>query len=316
MSREKLVTDSFPVLQRETVQTVQVNLGKLCNQVCKHCHVEAGPNRTEIMTAATASRILQLVEASPNVTTIDLTGGAPEMNPEFRRVVRGLRALGRSVLVRSNLTVLQLPDQRDTIEFFAEQGVSVVASLPCYLEENVDAQRGTGVFEESIEALRRLNGAGFGSGRFDLDLVFNPQGADLPPPQASLEAAYKKALLERHGIRFDRLLTITNMPIARFRESLARQGLLDLYLDRLVRAHRATNLDAVMCRSLVSVSWDGRLYDCDFNQMLEVPLQAAATLDDIESFGDLDRTVIATAPHCFGCTAGAGSSCRGALTPS
>ena len=314
MGREKLVTASFPALQRETLRTVQVNLGKLCNQVCKHCHVEAGPQRTEIMTATTATRILQLVEASPDVTTVDLTGGAPEMNPEFRRIVRGLRELGRSVLVRSNLTVLLLPDQQDTIEFFAEQGVAVVASLPCYLEENVDAQRGSGVFEESIEALRRLNAAGFGTGALALDLVFNPQGADLPPPQASLETAYKEALDQRYGIRFDRLLTITNMPIARFRDSLARQGLLELYMDRLLRAHRAANLDAVMCRGLVSVSWDGKLYDCDFNQMLEVPLVAAATIEDIGSFRDLDRTAIATASHCFGCTAGAGSSCRGALT--
>ncbi len=313
---EKHVTASFPSLRRETLRCVQVNLGKLCNQVCRHCHVEAGPLRTEIMTPSTVSRILRLVEASPDVATVDLTGGAPEMNPDFRRMVRGLKELGRTVLVRSNLTVLLLPEQRDTVDFLAEHGVAVVASLPCYLEENVDAQRGIGVFGESIEALRRLNAAGFGTGKFTLDLVFNPQGADLPPPQASLETAYKEALWNRHGIRFDRLLTITNMPIARFRESLARQGILDLYLDRLVRAHRAANLDSVMCRSLLSISWDGKLYDCDFNQMLGMGRSDRASLDDIKSFQDLDGSSIATASHCFGCTAGAGSSCRGALTNS
>lgn len=304
-------------LRRRAVDTLQVNVGKRCNQACHHCHVDAGPRRTEQMTAATAERVLELLARSPGVTTLDLTGGAPELNPSFRRLVTGARALGRHVMDRCNLTVLLEPGQEDTAAFLADHDVEIVASLPCYTEGNVDKQRGRGVFGRSIEALRRLNALGYGSGVAGrrLVLVYNPGGAFLPGSQAGLHADYAARLERDFGVVFDDLFTLANMPIARFRGDLERQGKLDAYLALLRDAYNPGTLDGLMCRSLVSVSWDGRLFDCDFNQMVELPAPVAArTLWDLDDLDALADRPIATAAHCFGCTAGAGSSCGGALT--
>jgi len=311
-----LARHGAPPLHRGPVRTLQVNVGLRCDLACHHCHVEAGPKRTEALAHRDAERILTLLERSPEVETLDLTGGAPELSPEFRFLVRGARALGRQVIDRCNLTVLFQPGQEDTAEFLATNGVHVVASLPCYSRENVDRQRGRGVFGRSIEALRWLNRLGYaapGTG-LRLDLVYNPQGATLPPPEAELEAAYRAELDELFGIRFDRLLALTNMPIRRFAHALRREGQLEAYLDLLASHFNAETLPSLMCRSLVSVAWDGSLHDCDFNQMLELPLAGRRrTLWDIEDLGVLPGEPIATAPHCHGCTAGAGSSCGGAL---
>lgn len=304
-------------LRRRAVDTLQVNVGKRCNQACHHCHVDAGPKRTEQMGAATAERLLELLARSPGVHTLDLTGGAPELNPSFRRLVTGARALGRQVMDRCNLTVLLEPGQQDTAAFLADHDVAIVASLPCYTEGNVDKQRGRGVFGRSIEALRRLNALGYGRGVAGrrLVLVYNPGGAFLPGSQAGLHADYAARLDRDFGVVFDELFTLANMPIARFRGDLERQGKLDDYLALLRDAYNPGTLDGLMCRSLVSVSWDGRLFDCDFNQMVELPAPVAArTLWDLDSLDALTDRPIATAAHCFGCTAGAGSSCGGALT--
>ena len=306
-------------LRRVAVTTLQVNVGKLCNQACHHCHVDAGPKRTEIMTAATAERVLALLAASPRVTHVDLTGGAPELNPSFRTLVARARALGRRVQVRCNLTVLFVPGQEDLVEFYAARDVELICSLPCYTAANVDAQRGRGVFGQSIEALRRLNAAGFGGvgAPLRLDLVYNPLGAFLPAPQAALEEKYRGELRRLFGLEFGRLLTITNMPIKRFAEMLARRGELDDYLGLLVNHFNPGTVADLMCRSLLSVGWDGRLYDCDFNQMLEIPLaageRAPATIWALDSCEQLSDLPIAIADHCYGCTAGAGSSCGGSL---
>lgn len=307
--------DAAP-LRRGPVTTLQVNVGLRCDLACHHCHVEAGPKRTEMMDAATAERVLVLLERSPGVGTLDLTGGAPELNPHFRSLVRGARALGREVIDRCNLTVLFQPGQEDTAAFLAEQSVHVVASLPCYSRENVERQRGRGVFGRSIEGLRRLNALGYarpGTG-LRLDLVYNPQGPRLPPPQAALEAAYRRELDELFGLRFDRLLTITNMPIRRFAHALERDGKLAGYLGLLAEHFNPATLPGLMCRSLVSVSWDGRLHDCDFHQMLEIPLgDRPRTIWDVDDLESLAGEAIAVASHCHGCTAGSGSSCGGAL---
>ena len=303
-------------LRRIPARTLQVNVGRRCDLACHHCHVEAGPNRTETLGPATAARILELLAADPRLETLDLTGGAPELCAEFRPLVRGARALGRRVIDRCNLTVLLLPEQAGTAEFLAEQEVRVVASLPCYSKENVDAQRGRDVFERSLEALRRLNRLGYGrpgSARI-LDLVYNPQGASLPPPQAELEARYRDELLRGFGIEFHRLLAITNMPIKRFAHALERDGQAEAYMALLVNHFNPAAVPGLMCRDLVSVSWDGKLYDCDFNQMLEIPLGAGpASVWDVDDARGLDGRPVAVGPHCFGCTAGAGSSCGGAL---
>ncbi|HRQ66877.1 MAG TPA: arsenosugar biosynthesis radical SAM protein ArsS [Xanthomonadaceae bacterium] len=303
-------------IDRRPLEILQVNIGKLCNQACHHCHVEAGPKRTEMMAGATVERILGLLADAPAVHTVDITGGAPELNPHFRTLAAGARALGKTVIDRCNLTVLYEPGQEDTAEWLAAHGISIVASLPCYGPENVEKQRGKGVFDKSIEGLRWLNRLGYGQegSALSLDLVYNPVGPSLPPPQAKLEADYKRELDQRFGIRFHRLYTITNMPIARFLHDLRRDGKLDAYMDLLVGAFNPHAAEGVMCRNLLSVSWDGRLFDCDFNQMLEIPLGAAPrTLWDIERLDQLDRGAIAFAGHCYGCTAGAGSSCGGAL---
>jgi radical SAM/Cys-rich protein len=312
-----LAERALPALARAETSTLQVNVGKRCDLACHHCHVEAGPRRTETMSEATAARVIELLAANPGVGTLDITGGAPELNDHFRALVREARALGREVIDRCNLTVLFEPGQEDTAEFLAAHGVKVVASLPCYTRENVDAQRGRRVFERSVAALRRLNELGYaqpGTG-LALDLVYNPLGPSLPPAQAQLEVDYRRELRESFGIEFDRLATITNMPIARFAHALERDGRAAEYMALLVNHFNSDTLPALMCRTLVSVGWDGAVYDCDFNQMLELSFGAGPrTIWELDDLGELAGAPITTAPHCFGCTAGSGSSCGGALT--
>ncbi len=313
-----LQTSDFPAIRRAELQTLQVNLGYLCNQQCLHCHVDAGPKRTEIMTRKTVEDVLACLQRN-RLGTLDLTGGAPELNPHFRYLVREARRLGVHVMDRCNLTVLCEPGQDDLAAFLAEHEVEVFASLPCYLEENVDGQRGRGVFQGSIEGIRRLNAAGYGQGdpARRLNLVYNPTGPFLPPPQCRLEADYRRELHDRFGVTFDRLLTLANMPIKRFGSMLLSKGEFDAYLQLLKAAHRDANLETVMCRTLVSVDWQGYLYDCDFNQMLGLPLQLAERgrlhLRDLQP-GLLRDNPIVVADHCYGCTAGQGSSCGGALS--
>ena len=309
---------ALPPLRRGPVTTVQVNVGKRCNQACHHCHVDAGPARTERMEAATVDRLLAVLAASPQVGIVDITGGAPELNAEFRRLVGAARALGRRVQVRCNLTVLFEDGMADLADFYRAHAVELVCSLPCYTADNVDRQRGHGVFETSIRALRTLNAIGYGvaGSGLALDLVYNPVGPTLPPPQADLEARYKDELRRGFGIEFGRLFTITNMPIKRFGDMLERTGAFDAYMGLLVNHFNAATVPGLMCRSLLSVGWDGVLYDCDFNQMLDLPLAAdrgRPTLWSITSCDELDGLPIATGSHCFGCTAGAGSSCGGDL---
>ncbi len=306
----------LPRLTAGTITWLQVNVGRVCNQACHHCHVDAGPKRAESMSAATVDRVIALMAASSGLELLDITGGAPELNPNFRHLVQAGRALGLRVLDRCNLTILLEPGQEDLVDFLAAHRVEVVASMPCYLEENVDRQRGRGVYDRSLEGLRRLNAAGYGDpdSGLTLDLVYNPGGPFLPPAQGALEADYK-ARLGDVGVRFDSLLTITNMPIARFRHDLQRSRRLEAYEELLERSFNPAAVPGLMCRSLVSVGWEGGLFDCDFNQMLELRLDRSTgrSLWDIESFDDLSGRPIATADHCFGCTAGCGSSCGGAL---
>ncbi len=305
----------LPPLRASGIDVLQLNLGKLCNQTCRHCHVDAGPERTELMTDSTLEACLQAVK-SGRIPVVDLTGGAPEMHPRFRWLVAELSQLGTHVIDRCNLTILKAPGFEDLPEFFASQRVEVVASLPCYLPENTNRQRGERVFERSIEALRTLNRHGYGQkgSGLDLNLVYNPVGPKLPPEQTGLESAYKRELAENHGIVFNRLYTITNMPISRFLEELLQQDKLEEYVDRLISAFNPHAVPGVMCRNTLSVSWTGALYDCDFNQMLEIPLVAGQpkTIQEFDAAG-LAYRLISTFTHCFGCTAGTGSSCQGSL---
>ena len=312
-----LEVTAFPAIRRRAVETLQVNLGYRCNQSCVHCHVNAGPTRTEAMARETVDEVLAYLEAS-GVRTLDITGGAPELNPNFRDLVVRARALGAHVMDRCNLTILDQPGQEDLASFLASHGVEVVASLPCYLEDNVDRQRGKGVFQSSIRCLQTLNALGYGREGSDLvlDLVYNPQGPSLPPGQQRLEQDYRKHLGERFGIVFNRLYTLTNMPIQRFGSMLVSKGEFRGYMQLLRDTYREENLDAVMCRSLLSVDWQGYVYDCDFNQMLGLPLSAAGRprVRIADLIGrDLEDNPIAVKDHCFGCTAGQGSSCGGAL---
>lgn len=303
-------------LPRTPLQILQINVGKLCDLACQHCHVEAGPKRTEIMQAATVERLLELLADAPSIHTVDLTGGAPELNPHFRTLVRESRALGKNVIDRCNLTVLFRPGQEDTAQFLAAQGVKVVASLPCYSKANVETQRGQHVFDPSLRALRQLNALGYGQadGALELDLVYNPIGASLPPSQASLEATYRQELAEHFGIVFNRLFTITNMPIKRFLHLLEREGRYERYMQTLLDAFNPQAALGVMCRNLLSVDWRGQLYDCDFNQALELPQGGRRrSIWEIESFTEVERDPIVFDDHCYGCTAGAGSSCGGTL---
>ncbi len=308
-----LQTTDFPALRRGRLVTLQVNLGYRCNQICLHCHVNAGPNRTETMDDANVERIPHVL-AARGLTLLDLTGGAPELHPRFRWLVREARALGTRVVDRCNLTILSEPGQDDLADFLAAQGVEVVASLPCYLEENVDGQRGKGVFERSIAGLRQLNALGYGQAGsgLSLNLVYNPLGPSLPPAQTGLEAAYKQELHARYGIVFNRLYSLANMPILRFGSTLVSRGEFAGYMQLLKSSHNPDNLEQVMCRELVSVDWRGRLYDCDFNQMLGLSLPGPATLADL-LVHEVRGQPIRIADHCYGCTAGQGSSCGGAL---
>ena len=304
-------------LRRAGVRTLQVNVGWRCDLACHHCHVEAGPNRTEALSAEGAERILALLERNPGVEVLDLTGGAPELNPQFRPLAAGARRLGRRVIDRCNLTVLLLPEQQGTAKFLAEHGIDIIASLPCYTAENVEQQRGRGVFGRSIEALQLLNGLGYGrpGSPLRLDLVYNPLGASLPPAQEELEARYHEELRALFGIEFHRLLTITNMPIRRFERQLRREGALGAYHDLLVEHFNPASVPALMCRETLSVDHKGRIHDCDFNQMLGLPLPGPErTVWELEDLSALAGRAIATASHCFGCTAGAGASCGGSLT--
>ena len=307
----------FPRLRRGRLETLQVNLGYRCNQSCLHCHVAAGPDRSEQMSEETVAAVLAVLERQ-DIASLDLTGGAPELNPHFRAIVRKARALGVRVIDRCNLTILEEAEQQDLADFLAAHQVEIVASLPCYLEENVDRQRGRGVFATSIRALRRLNALGYGrpdSGLI-LNLVYNPQGPALPPPQQRLEAEYQRHLEEGYGIAFNRLYTLTNMPIQRFGSMLVSKGQFRQYMELLRAAHQDSNLDGVMCRTLVSIDWQGYLHDCDFNQMLgmllAVPGRAKLHVSKLAGL-DLAGNPIAVADHCYGCTAGQGSSCGGAL---
>jgi radical SAM/Cys-rich protein len=307
----------FPAIRRGRLDTVQVNVGYRCNQSCVHCHVGASPHRTEQMGSEVVDVVLQFLQRR-RVATLDITGGAPELNPHFRKLVNAARDIGVRVMDRCNLTILEMAGQEDTAEFLANQQVEVVASMPCYLEDNVDRQRGRGVFEASIRGLKRLNALGYGrdGSGLVLNLVYNPQGPSLPPPQAALEADYKRILGECYGIVFNRLYTLANMPIQRFGSTLISKGEFESYLGTLRNAHLDANLDGVMCRSLISVDWQGFVYDCDFNQMLGLPLKRGALdrvhlADLVED--DLDGNPVRVAGHCFGCTAGQGSSCGGAL---
>ncbi len=304
-------------LGRVPLTTLQVNIGKLCNQACLHCHVEAGPKRTEIMELKTVDRLLVLLRLAPGIKTVDITGGAPELNPHFKYFVSEIREMGKEVIDRCNLTVLFEPGQEDTADFLYDQRVQVVASLPCYSKANVDKQRGNGVFDKSIRALQILNRLGFGKAGsgLTLNLVYNTLGADLPPPQAALENDYREELKELFDIEFTSLFTITNMPIKRFLRDLERNGKLQEYMELLVNSFNPDAAESVMCRSLVSVGWDGKLYDCDFNQMLEIPIAwKSKTIWDVETLQQLESGAIALADHCYGCTAGSGSSCGGSLT--
>jgi radical SAM/Cys-rich protein len=307
----------FPALRRSRLETLQVNLGYKCNQSCLHCHVNAGPTRTEAMSLEVVADVLAVI-ALASIRTLDVTGGAPELHPEFRTLVARAREVGARVIDRCNLTVLFEPGQADLAGFLAAHEVEVIASLPCYSEELVDRQRGKGVYARSIEALKQLNALGYGApgSGLILNLVYNPQGAALPPPQAELEADYKRVLGERFGVVFNQLLVMANMPIQRFGSTLISKGKFNEYMALLHGAHRDENLPAVMCRSLVSVDWKGYLYDCDFNQMLGLPLalhgRRRPQLSDLIG-RDLDGNPIAVRDHCYGCTAGQGSSCGGAL---
>ena len=310
-----LAQRSLPAPRRDVVTTLQVNVGLYCNQACTHCHVESSPKRTETMDDATAQRVLELLAASPSVQTVDITGGAPEMNAAFRTLVAGARALGKEVIDRCNLTVLCEPDMEWLPAFLAEQRVRVVASLPCYSEKNVNAQRGNKVFSRSILALQALNALGYGEpgSELKLDLVYNPGGAFLPPPQESLREAYAERMRDDFGITFNELFTMTNMPIKRFADQLYKQGKLSEYMQLLVDNFNDETVPSTMCRSLVSVRWDGVMYDCDFNLALGVPLGAnqpgvMGSIYDISSLDELEGAAVASSNHCFGCTAGMGSS--------
>lgn len=307
----------FPKISRSKIETLQVNLGYQCNQSCTHCHVDAGPNRKEMMTTENISVVANYMQAQ-NISVLDLTGGAPELHPQFRELVKIAHNQSRHVIDRCNLTILEEPHQEDLAEFLAEHKVEIVASLPCYLEENVDKQRGKGVFGKSIRGLQVLNSLGYGKGdqNLKLTLVYNPQGPELPPSQESLQKDYTKFLAEKYEISFDHLFTITNMPIKRFGSMLVSKGKFQEYMQLLRDAYSAENLQSVMCRTMVSVDWQGYVYDCDFNQMLGLSLpyndQIRTHLSEIMNT-DLEKNEIMIADHCYGCTAGQGSSCGGAL---
>jgi radical SAM/Cys-rich protein len=312
-----LEQSDFPFIKRGPLETLQVNMGYKCNQQCLHCHVNAGPNRKEVMDENTVEQVISFLDIS-KVKILDITGGAPELNPLFRFLVKAAQAMDVHVIDRCNLTILEESGQEDLAQFLAEHHIEVIASLPCYLEENVDKQRGKGVFNRSIHGLRKLNQLGYGKEGTGLilNLVYNPIGPYLPPPQHVLEDAYKKHLDDKYGVFFNNLFTITNMPIQRFGSTLISNGQFDEYMHLLRNAFNSANLDGLMCRSLISIDWQGYVYDCDFNQMLGLPLGAVnkprVHLKDLMQL-DLNGKPITVKDHCYGCTAGQGSSCGGAL---
>jgi len=307
---------SFPAITRQKLTTVQLNLGYLCNLSCVHCHVNAGPNRTELMSKQTIDNVLEFA-IDNNVSTLDVTGGAPEMNPHFRYLVTTARQHSINVIDRCNLVILNEPGYENLAEFLADNEVIVVASLPCYMEDNVDKQRGNGVFQRSITALQHLNKLGYGkqNSALTLDLVFNPQGASLPPAQQPLQVSYKTHLKQHYDIDFNHLYTLANMPIQRFGSTLISKGTFDSYMKLLVDSYNPDTLEQVMCRNTLSIDWQGHVYDCDFNQMLDLPLADRPEKIHISDLMQhkLEATPIATRQHCYGCTAGQGSSCGGAL---
>jgi radical SAM/Cys-rich protein len=328
-TRPLLLSSDFPVIHREVPETLQVNLGYLCNLSCTHCHVNAGPKRTELMAREQIDLVLEVLQGR-QLKTLDLTGGAPEMNPHFRYLVEQARGLGVTVIDRCNLTILQEPAYEDLAEFLAAQGVEIVASLPCYSEQNVAEQRGKGIFESSIAALKKLNVLGYGQGKgLTLNLVYNPNGTFLPPPQAALEQEYKAHLQQDFGLQFDQLFTITNMPIKRYGAMLLAKGEYEVYMQLLRDSYSAENLETLMCRGLLSVDWQGYLYDCDFNQMLDLPINPGNKgfkgqqnligsdkprphlRDLLET--DFSAQAIVVGEHCYACAAGQGSSCGGSL---
>ena len=304
-------------LAATSLDVLQVNVGRLCNQTCRHCHVDAGPDRREIMSREVLRACLDALQQHP-FSTLDITGGAPAMNPPFRDLVEQARPRVGRIIDRCNLTILLAPGFDDLPEFLAEHGVEIVASLPCYLEQNVDAQRGDGVFAKSLEALRKLNSLGYGQpgSSLVLNLVYNPLGPSLPPDQVALSAAYHRELAARYGIVFNELFALANLPISRFLDDLLQSGRLDEYQQKLIAAFNPAAAAGVMCRSTLSVDWQGRLFDCDFNQMLDLELEPAAPRTIFEfAAAPLTNRRIVTGRHCFGCTAGAGSSCQGAIAP-
>jgi radical SAM/Cys-rich protein len=312
---QALTENGLEPLRASGIAVLQVNVGRVCNQTCVHCHVDAGPDRRESMSRETAEACLRVL-AETDIPTLDITGGAPELNPHFRRLVAEASRLGRHVIDRSNLTILEALGFRDLPEFLAEHCVEIVASLPCYLAENVNAQRGDGVFDQSLAALRRLNALGYGrpSSGLILTLVYNPLGPSLPPPQAKLEAEYQRELKSRYGVVFNRLFTFTNLPIGRFLHRLVQSGQYEAYMRKLIDTFNPSAAAGVMCRTTLSVEWDGRLHDCDFNQMLGLGLdrEAPSNIRDFD-YERLAKRRIRTGQHCYGCTAGAGSSCQGAI---
>jgi radical SAM/Cys-rich protein len=314
--QQKLEQSGLFPLKPAGVQIFQVNVGKMCNQVCKHCHVDAGPDRREIMTRETMQQCLDVLRTNPQLVTVDLTGGAPEMNPHFRWFVGEIKNLGRHVMVRCNLTIiLSNKKYNDLPLFYKQHDVEVVSSLPFYTQDRTDRQRGNGVFEDSIKALQRLNEVGYGKENTGLvlNLVYNPAGAFMPPLQASLEAEYKKALMDRYGISFNNLFAITNLPISRFLDYLLQSGNYEKYMEKLVAAYNPAAAANVMCRSTISIGWDGYLYDCDFNQMLDLKVDCSAKHISQFSQEALNSRNIVVGQHCYGCTAGSGSSCGGTV---
>jgi radical SAM/Cys-rich protein len=315
--QQKLDEAGLYPLKPTGIQTFQVNVGKMCNQVCKHCHVDAGPDRKEIMTKEIMQQCLHVLVQNPSLQTVDLTGGAPEMNPHFRWFVEELKKLRRHVIVRCNLTIILANKKyNDLPQFFAQHGVEVVSSLPFYTQDRTDRQRGNGVFEDSIKALQLLNGVGYGmdNSGLVLNLVYNPAGAFLPPSQEALEKEYKTALMERYGIRFNQLFAITNLPISRYLDYLLTSGNYEKYMEKLVAAYNPGAAANVMCRNTISIGWDGYLYDCDFNQMLDLKVACSSKHIADFSMSDLNERSIIIGQHCFGCTAGSGSSCGGTVT--
>jgi radical SAM/Cys-rich protein len=315
---EKLVQIGQWPLRAAGVETLQVNVGKLCNQTCRHCHVDAGPTRAEVMTRETAEQVMNVL-GRYNIPNLDITGGAPELNPNFEYLVEEARAVGRHVIDRCNLTVFYVDGKSHLPQFLCDHQVEITASLPCYLEENVEAQRGKGVYAKSVAALQWLNRLGYGHPETGLvlNLVYNPIGPSLPPPQEQLKDDYRRHLGEEYGIVFNNLFTLTNMPISRFLVDLTRQGNYERYMALLVEKFNPATVDGLMCRNMVSVGWDGTLYDCDFNQMLDLPVDHGLPhhLRDFDAYL-LARREIRTGTHCFGCTAGSGSSCLGTLAGS